>query len=557
MSNTQKVINQVCPPVSDLSTLPPVAVGVKEIQISIENREGDFPMEIRLVQGRGRGFFATRDIEAGEEVFRALPASSAISEDWMKNVCSWCFAYNDRKHWKIKGAISAKSKACYCSEKCRDESEEYVSLAQDSKSGLSESGQALSFFDFFGSLDGLISKRRNGLFKNIGRGSQVSNNGEKKPSQENWKLNSQPSYIRIADDAALLSWLDKAWDGMMNDQVFLAKSEYFVPEQGQTELIKLIAMIYFRYALQKGGEESIAVDADDTHESTKALASDSTLVSTKDLNLELSMPQGSGNLNVEKALTQNVIDIDQYADQLRAATSRANCMIPPTLGDIMLMQSNELPYFRSQYSHMTAGGDIFDNFTPCQIDNGDGSVWSPPSTVGSNERGGMLTKVPANPTATELLHHYLPHGYQDVMHLYLLCVKAADQFDPEGRFPQMSHKFFREMFFREMANSFGIWDPPVCTSNNDDTELEYLGFAIYPTAVFFNHSCQPSVTKKRENRVMTFVASKEIKKDEELYISYGSVSEPFKERRTRLFENYFFVCGCEKCLEEELQELTI
>ncbi|KAJ2820914.1 hypothetical protein IWW50_004865, partial [Coemansia erecta] len=63
-----------------------------------------FPVQIRHVEGRGRGFFASRDIAPGETVFRAAPLAWAISEDWVKNTCWWCFAHNDRRPLPIKAA---------------------------------------------------------------------------------------------------------------------------------------------------------------------------------------------------------------------------------------------------------------------------------------------------------------------------------------------------------------------------------------------------------------------------------------------------------------------
>ncbi|KAJ2453638.1 hypothetical protein EV183_002042, partial [Coemansia sp. RSA 2336] len=63
-----------------------------------------FPVQIKEVAGRGRGFFATRSIAPGETVFRAMPLAWAISEDWIRNTCWWCFTHDGRRPLPVKAA---------------------------------------------------------------------------------------------------------------------------------------------------------------------------------------------------------------------------------------------------------------------------------------------------------------------------------------------------------------------------------------------------------------------------------------------------------------------
>ncbi|KAJ2630207.1 hypothetical protein H4R22_002834, partial [Coemansia sp. RSA 1290] len=63
-----------------------------------------FPLQIKEVAGRGRGFFATRNIAPGETVFRAMPLAWAISEDWIRNTCWWCFTHDCRRPLPVKAA---------------------------------------------------------------------------------------------------------------------------------------------------------------------------------------------------------------------------------------------------------------------------------------------------------------------------------------------------------------------------------------------------------------------------------------------------------------------
>ncbi|KAF9295390.1 hypothetical protein BGZ88_002216 [Linnemannia elongata] len=108
--------------------------------------------------------------------------------------------------------------------------------------------------------------------------------------------------------------------------------------------------------------------------------------------------------------------------------------------------------------------------------------------------------------------------------------------------------FFRTILYREVANSFGI----------RDSSDELLGFAVFPRASFFNHSCRPNIQKKRRQssravraRQMEYWSTSVIKEGEECCISYGDISTGVGERRARLEDMYFFWCSCPRCLEEE------
>ncbi|KAG0204186.1 hypothetical protein BGX33_008667 [Mortierella sp. NVP41] len=108
---------------------------------------------------------------------------------------------------------------------------------------------------------------------------------------------------------------------------------------------------------------------------------------------------------------------------------------------------------------------------------------------------------------------------------------------------------FRTILYREVANSFGI----------RDSSDELLGFAVFPLASFFNHSCRPNIQKKRRSggraRQMEYWSTKVIQAGEECCISYGNISTGWEVRQARLEDMYFFRCSCPRCLEEEEQEL--
>lgn len=100
---------------------------------------------------------------------------------------------------------------------------------------------------------------------------------------------------------------------------------------------------------------------------------------------------------------------------------------------------------------------------------------------------------------------------------------------------------------RDSGNSFGIWDLQLAGQ-------ELFGYAMYPCASYFNHSCSPNLQKRRIGRFYEFTTSREVAEGEELCISYlgGAERELDKQsRQKRLREGWFFNCSCSRCQGHE------
>ncbi|EGG17793.1 SET domain-containing protein [Cavenderia fasciculata] len=70
---------------------------------------------------------------------------------------------------------------------------------------------------------------------------------------------------------------------------------------------------------------------------------------------------------------------------------------------------------------------------------------------------------------------------------------------------------------------------------------------------FFNHSCDPNVYMAfPHDKTAVITALRDIKKGEELFISYGDSEKDMFDRQTHLFDNYGFNCDCPKCTQELL-----
>ncbi|SAM04390.1 hypothetical protein [Absidia glauca] len=151
-------------------------------------------------------------------------------------------------------------------------------------------------------------------------------------------------------------------------------------------------------------------------------------------------------------------------------------------------------------------------------------------------------------STTEIQHAM--HLYQHIVSAMTSPIKSASATVPVVLGPHdLTPGLFRAIYYREMANSFGLWEQ----SKDGDAvtdDLELLGFGIYPSAVYFNHACEANAIKIRHGRAMHFYTKRAVARGEEVCISYGNVDAPFQERRQRLLDHYHFVCACTRCLSE-------
>ncbi|WYZ38167.1 hypothetical protein EsH8_III_000081 [Colletotrichum jinshuiense] len=99
---------------------------------------------------------------------------------------------------------------------------------------------------------------------------------------------------------------------------------------------------------------------------------------------------------------------------------------------------------------------------------------------------------------------------------------------------------------RDSHNAFGI-------RSLEDEGSELFGYGCWPAASYFNHSCDPNIEKRREGRAWEFRAARDIRKGEEMCITYLGGEERSWSREKRmstLRRNWGFDCGCKNCEEK-------
>ncbi|KAF2875990.1 hypothetical protein BDV95DRAFT_563149 [Massariosphaeria phaeospora] len=98
---------------------------------------------------------------------------------------------------------------------------------------------------------------------------------------------------------------------------------------------------------------------------------------------------------------------------------------------------------------------------------------------------------------------------------------------------------------RDSHNAFGI-------RSLEDDGSEFFGYGCWPAASYFNHSCGPTIEKRRVGRTWEFRVGRDVGvgKGEELSITYLSNEERKWNRGQRvalLKKNWGFDCACARC----------
>jgi len=98
-------------------------------------------------------------------------------------------------------------------------------------------------------------------------------------------------------------------------------------------------------------------------------------------------------------------------------------------------------------------------------------------------------------------------------------------------------EFVAAMYARILSNALTLITPT----------FDPLGILIDPLLCHANHSCEPNAYVVMDGAQVQLRTLREVKKDEELYISYIDPTNPFARRQSELQERWFFTCKCIKC----------
>lgn len=85
----------------------------------------------------------------------------------------------------------------------------------------------------------------------------------------------------------------------------------------------------------------------------------------------------------------------------------------------------------------------------------------------------------------------------------------------------------------------------------EDSATNPAGTGIYLLASLFSHSCVANTSRAFRNKTLFVLATNDIKKGEEITVTYSSnIFNTVEKRREELYDHYGFRCNCTRCAAE-------
>lgn len=155
----------------------------------------------------------------------------------------------------------------------------------------------------------------------------------------------------------------------------------------------------------------------------------------------------------------------------------------------------------------------------------------------------------------------------EIMVLYFLKMLNDTQMDIyEKLMPTVRDEYFAKIDIKKQISRCKNHKVKTCLSREkyemllekykrNAFNLDNTGNTISPgillDGAIFNHSCNPNVSFSYNKGKMYFFANTDIKKGDELCISYIDISMEYSERQKHLRERYGFLCDCQMCTDRD------
>ena len=93
------------------------------------------------------------------------------------------------------------------------------------------------------------------------------------------------------------------------------------------------------------------------------------------------------------------------------------------------------------------------------------------------------------------------------------------------------------------------------TIDRSNLGLKSIGRSLYPSASYFNHSCEPNCEVFETGSILTIHPTRDIQAGQEVTIAYIDTKQTLHARRKQLQTTYFFHCQCTRCVREEAADM--
>ncbi|XP_048006438.1 histone-lysine N-methyltransferase SMYD3 isoform X5 [Leguminivora glycinivorella] len=141
----------------------------------------------------------------------------------------------------------------------------------------------------------------------------------------------------------------------------------------------------------------------------------------------------------------------------------------------------------------------------------------------------------------DLMSHYsdLKADKKRMEHFSTLCVVLFE--------------FLRDISLPNTVELMGIYGRMVINSFTIlDTDMNSIGTGVYLASSIVDHSCNPNAVATFDGKTINLRALTDLPclDWDQIRISYIDLMYTPYERQTDLLENYYFLCQCERCLDE-------
>ncbi|XP_050519969.1 histone-lysine N-methyltransferase SMYD3 isoform X2 [Daktulosphaira vitifoliae] len=159
--------------------------------------------------------------------------------------------------------------------------------------------------------------------------------------------------------------------------------------------------------------------------------------------------------------------------------------------------------------------------------------------------------------------YYAPNRsrtFQDMMSHYPELKKDKQRLDHFNSLFEVLKNYMGESGLPNTVELLGIYGRMCINAFNIlDNNLNTVGTGIYLAASVLNHSCTPNATATFDGTTLRIRALMDIEpSDPELhvYISYLELMQTTSERRCELQKNYYFICECQRCTNDNEQNFV-
>ncbi|XP_050663854.1 N-lysine methyltransferase SMYD2-A isoform X1 [Leptidea sinapis] len=144
--------------------------------------------------------------------------------------------------------------------------------------------------------------------------------------------------------------------------------------------------------------------------------------------------------------------------------------------------------------------------------------------------------------------------WKDLMSHYTDLKKDRKRMDHFTSLCVILYEFMKDFSLPNTVDLMGLFGRMVINSFTIlDIDMNSIGTGIYIASSIIDHSCEPNAVATFDGKTINIRAIKDMPSLDwkKIRISYIDLMKTPYERQMELLENYYFVCDCDKCMDEK------